>query len=63
MYQQCDFDGNQYQMIDHRTDDTAMSFADRFIVVRAANTCVRQLLVGGFVSYGRIGRRHGKLQI
>jgi hypothetical protein len=32
MYQQCDFDGNQYRMmdelIDHQTDDTAVSFAD-----------------------------------
>jgi hypothetical protein len=37
MYQQCDFDGNQYRMmdelIDHQTDDTAVSFDDRFIVV------------------------------
>ena len=37
MYAQCDIEGNQYLLMDaiveHKTDDTAVKFADRFITV------------------------------
>jgi hypothetical protein len=38
MYAQCDIDGNQYRLmddlVDHRTTEAAVKFADRFVTVR-----------------------------